>query len=148
VGFNTPRTLRRPSACGSASEIRSPGISADASFHAIVRIAAQPIVVTFAGVRIGSILRITALRGWERSSDSRCRRGMCRMAPLMVMPGRGGLRPGRGGGEHGADRDYHIGGALHESLLLSRHEKKSKAGSLMEQQKYKTGAERVNRVPA
>jgi hypothetical protein len=144
VDFNTPRTLRRLSACGSASEIRLAGISADTSFHAIVRIAAEPIIIAFAGVRIRLNLRIPALRRRERSLYRRCRCGRC-WPPLMVMPGRGGLGPSRGHGEHGADRDHHISEALHAALLLSQHEKKAKANGLMEQQKYRTGTEPVNR---
>jgi hypothetical protein len=148
VDFNTPRTSRRPSACDSASEIRLPGIAADAALHAIVGIAAEPIVVAFARVRVGPALRIAALHGRERSPDGRCRRGMCRMVPLMMMAGHDVLRPGRGNREHGADRDDRAGGALHGALLLSRHKKKSQAHDLMAQQKYKTGVERVNREAA
>ena len=45
AAFSTPRTSRRPSACAFASEPALTGVAADAALHAIVRIAAQPVVV-------------------------------------------------------------------------------------------------------
>ena len=52
-GFCTPKTSRRPSACGFASDSRSAGVAADAALHAIVGIAAEPVVVAVSGMSIG-----------------------------------------------------------------------------------------------
>lgn len=117
MGFNTPRTSRRLSACGFASENRLSGIAADAAFHAIIRVAAEPVIVAFAGMRIGPALRVAALRWWQRSLDGSCRRGMRRTIPPMMVPGRGGLGSGCGCGEQDADCDDQTSGALHENSL-------------------------------
>src|ERR1700679_3536421 len=55
AAFSTPRTSRRPSACAFAFE-RLRRVAADAALHAIVRIAAQPVLVALV-IRIGRDMR-------------------------------------------------------------------------------------------
>src|SRR5580692_4596412 len=55
AAFSTPRTWRRPSACAFAFE-RLLRVAADAALHAIVRIAAQPVLVALV-IRIGRDMR-------------------------------------------------------------------------------------------
>src|ERR1700677_1082591 len=68
AAFSTPRTSRRPSACAFAFE-RLLRVAADAALHAIVRIAAQPVLVALV-VRIGrDLLKGQAKRPLWRSRD-------------------------------------------------------------------------------
>src|ERR1700690_1426548 len=55
AAFSTPRTSRRPSECAFAFE-RLLRVAADAALHAIVRIAAQPVLVALV-IRIGRDMR-------------------------------------------------------------------------------------------
>src|SRR5580700_3424428 len=55
AAFSSPRTSRRPSACAFAFE-RLLRVAADAALHAIVRIAAQPVLVALV-IRIGRDMR-------------------------------------------------------------------------------------------
>src|ERR1700679_2063472 len=55
AAFSTPRTWRRPSACAFAFE-RLLRVAANAALHAIVRIAAQPVLVALV-IRIGRDMR-------------------------------------------------------------------------------------------
>src|ERR1700677_1453603 len=55
AAFSTPRTSRRPSACAFVFE-RLLRVAADAALHAIVRIAAQPVLVALV-IRIGRDMR-------------------------------------------------------------------------------------------
>src|SRR6204780_1072743 len=55
AAFSPPRTSRRPSACAFAFE-RLLRVAADAALHAIVRIAAQPVLVALV-IRIGRDMR-------------------------------------------------------------------------------------------
>src|ERR1700677_3696248 len=55
AAFSTPRTSRRPSACAFAFE-RLLRVAADAALHAIVRIAAQPVLVALV-VGVGRDMR-------------------------------------------------------------------------------------------
>ena len=81
---STPRTSHRPSACGIASEVRSAGISADAALVAIVRIAAEPIVIAVSRVRIG-LSRFAAIRSRGGSLRGQRRGGMRAVAPVVMM---------------------------------------------------------------
>ena len=119
MGSSTPRTSHRPSVCGIASEVRSAGISADAALVAIVRIAAEPIVIAVSGVGIG-LDRIAALRSRDGSLRGRCGCAMRHVAPLVMMTGPGALSPGGGHCEDGAHRGQQISGTLHEALLRPR----------------------------
>jgi hypothetical protein len=62
--------LRRPSACAFAFEPRSARVAADAALHAIVGIAAKPIVVALPGMSI----RLEHLVCLRRSTLDRCAR--------------------------------------------------------------------------
>src|ERR1700679_3219429 len=79
AAFSTPRTSRRPSACAFAFE-RLLRVAADAALHAIVRIAAQPVLVALV-IRIGRDMRQRqAKRSRLRSRGRRHGRGGHRWA--------------------------------------------------------------------
>src|SRR6516165_9213203 len=110
VGSSTPRTSHRPSACGFAFEVYSTRVSVDAALVAVVRIAAEPIVIAVSRMRIG--LTPPALRRRDPSLRGRRLGGMRHVAPVTMMTRRVVLgRPGRGSGEDGAHRDHQTSNA-------------------------------------
>jgi hypothetical protein len=121
VGSRT--TSHRPSACGFASEVRSTGIPVDAALVAVVRIAAEPIVIAVSRMRIGLERRVEPIRRRrERSLRGRRGGGMRLVAAVAMMTQRGALgRPGRGHGKDGAHRHHQTSIAPHKALLSPRH---------------------------
>src|SRR5262249_12094139 len=109
VGSFTPRTSHRPSACGFVSEVHLiGGVSVDAALIAVIRIAAEPIVIADSRVSIGPGRRLEPIQ-------SRRRGGTRHVALVVMMTGRNALGS-RGHGEEGADREHQTSNVPHQVL--------------------------------